>query len=64
MAYRWTDFVFQYCGERIAVRITHDRSTLQTLITVATDDKFEIDETNNRVHILQEKPIVIEVPAG
>ena len=54
----WTDYVFYFCMEPIAVRIVLDRSTGRTTCTAATNNRFEIDEVNNCVSIQHEKPTI------
>ena len=53
----WTDFVFLFCRERIAVRAQHDRRTNATLVQVFTNGEFIIDEEQQRVVGQAEKPI-------
>ena len=53
----WTDFVFLFCRERIAVRAQHDRRTNATLVQVFTNGEFFIDEEEQRVVGQAEKPI-------
>ena len=56
----WTDYIFLFCLERIAVRVVNDRSTGQTSLEASTDGKFFVDEARNRVVSLLDKPVLEE----
>ena len=58
----FTDYVFLYCGEPIAVKIVYDRATCRGVLTAAVgNNQFFHDSEKDCIVIVMEKPYTTEI---
>ena len=58
----FTDYVFLYCGEPIAVKIVYDRETRMAVLTAAVgNNQFFYDSEKDCIVIVMEKPLTTEI---